>query len=63
MRFKLNYIHLNPVRVGIAEKESHHRDSSASNYVNKEGLLVIKIVDNLVVDFLKKVLLTKQNQY
>jgi REP element-mobilizing transposase RayT len=51
---KLNYIHLNPVKAGIVEKASHYRYSSASNYVNNEGLVAIKIIDNLVVDVLKK---------
>jgi len=60
---KLDYIHLNPVRAGIVEKASHYRYSSARNYVDETGLLDIKIVDNPVVDVLKKSSLTKYNQY
>ena len=60
---KLDYIHLNPVRAGIVEKASHYRYSSASNYVNNEGLVTVEIVDNLVVDVLKKASITKYNQY
>ena len=60
---KLDYIHLNPVRVGIIEKASHYRYSSASNYVNSEGLVAIEIVDSPVIDVLKKALITKYNQY
>ena len=60
---KLDYIHLNPVRAGIVEKASHYRYSSASNYVNNEGLIAIEIVDNPVVDVLKNTSITKYNQY
>jgi len=60
---KLDYIHLNPVKAGIVEKASYYRYSSASNYVNNEGLIAIKIVDNPVVDVLKKSSITKYNQY
>lgn len=60
---KLDYIHLNPVRAGIVEKASHYRYSSASNYVNNEGLLNVEIVDNPVIDVLKKGSITKYNQY
>ena len=60
---KLDYIHLNPVRAGIVEKASHYRYSSASNYVNNEGLIDVEIVDNLVVDVLKRASITKYNQY
>ena len=60
---KLDYIHLNPVRAGIVEKASHYRYSSASNYVNNEGLVTIEIVDHPVIDVLKKASITKYNQY
>ncbi|WP_298780538.1 transposase [uncultured Polaribacter sp.] len=60
---KSDYIHLNPVRAGIVEKASHYRYSSASNYVNNEGLVTIEIVDNPVIDVLKKSSITKYNQY
>ena len=60
---KLDYIHLNPVRAGIVEKASHYRYSSASNYVNNEGLVTIEIVDHPVIDVLKKASITKYNHY
>lgn len=60
---KLDYIHLNPVRAGIVDRASHYRYSSASNYVNNEGLVAIVIIDNPVIDVLKKSSITKYNQY
>lgn len=50
---KLDYIHLNPVRAEIVSKASHYLYSSASNYVNDEGLISITKVDNPVIDVLK----------
>jgi REP element-mobilizing transposase RayT len=47
---KLDYIHLNPVRAGLVEKASHFIYSSASNYVNDNGLIVIEKADNPIVD-------------
>lgn len=60
---KLDYIHSNPVRVGIVEKASHYTYSSASNYVNNKGIIEVEIVDNPVVDVLKSSLITKYNQF
>jgi REP element-mobilizing transposase RayT len=50
---KLDYIHLNPVRAGIVAKASHYVYSSASNYVNDNGIITITKVDNPVIDVLK----------
>lgn len=50
---KLDYIHLNPVRAGIVDKASHYVYSSASNYVNDNGIISITKVDNPVIDVLK----------
>ncbi len=50
---KLDYIHLNPVRAGIVAKASHYMYSSASNYVNDNGIISITKVDNPVIDVLK----------
>lgn len=50
---KLDYIHLNPVRAGIVSKASHYNYSSASNYLNDNGLLEINLADQPVVDVLK----------
>ena len=35
---------------------------SANNYVNNEGLVAIEIVDNPLIDVLKKASITKYNQ-
>jgi REP element-mobilizing transposase RayT len=50
---KLDYIHMNPKRAGIVSKASHYRYSSASNYVNDEGMIEITKVDSPVIDVLK----------
>ena len=50
---KLDYIHMNPIRAGIVIKASHYYYSSASNYVNDEGIIAITKVDNPVIDVLK----------
>ena len=47
---KLDYIHLNPVRAGLVEKASHYIYSSASNYINDNGLIVIEKADHPIVD-------------
>jgi len=60
---KLDYIHLNPVRAGIVKKASHYKYSSASNYVDNEGLVIIEIIEHPVIDVLKKSSITKYNQY
>jgi len=51
---KLDYIHLNPVRQGIVEKASEYIYSSAKNYVLGEGLVDVSIIDNPIIDPLKK---------
>jgi len=38
-RQKLNYIHNNPVRAGIVEKEEKYIYSSARDFYNRKGLL------------------------
>ncbi len=50
---KLDYIHMNPVRAGIVSKASNYLYSSASNYVNDDGIIPITKVDNPVIDVLK----------
>ena len=41
-RVKLNYIHLNPVRAGIVEKEEEYLNSSAGDmYETREGKLLL----------------------
>ena len=42
---KLDYIHLNPVRNGIVEKETDYVYSSALNYAGKNGLIEVEIIE------------------
>ncbi|WP_281229059.1 REP-associated tyrosine transposase [Flavobacterium aquiphilum] len=60
---KLDYIHMNPVRAGIVERASDYIYSSASNYVDDNGLVQIEKMDNPIVDVLKSWSFTKYNQY
>jgi len=60
---KLDYMHMNPVRAGIVEKASHYLYSSASNYVNNEGLLEIELMDNPVIDVHKASSFLKYDKY
>ena len=50
---KLDYIHMNPIRAGIVSKASNYTYSSASNYVNDEGIIEITKADNPIIDVLK----------
>ncbi|KUJ62181.1 hypothetical protein AR687_09165 [Flavobacteriaceae bacterium CRH] len=60
---KLDYIHLNPVRVGLVAKASYYIYSIASNYINDNGLLSIEKADNPVVNVLDSKSFTKYNLY
>ena len=51
---KLDYIHFNPVRAGIVSKTEDYIYSGASNYSEGKGLVEITLVDNKIVDVLKK---------
>jgi len=62
MRSKLDYIHLNPVKAGVVENMEHYMYSSVRNYINKEGFLSITLVDNPVIEVLKKASIKKLNQ-
>jgi len=42
---KINYIHNNPINAGLVENSWEYRYSSAANYVEKEGLLNISLID------------------
>ena len=42
---KINYIHLNPVKAGIVDNPEDYIYSSARNYINKEGLIDVIIID------------------
>ncbi len=61
---KLDYIHLNPVRAGIVTRASDFVYSSASNYVNGNGVLKeITLADNPVADVLKGWTMVKSEHY
>lgn len=60
---KLDYIHLNPVRAGLVVKASDYIYSSASNYVNGEGILTIEKADNPVVDVFRNSSFDNYNSY
>ena len=60
---KLDYIHLNPVRSGIVAKASDYIYSSASNYIDNSGLLIIEKADNPIVDVLNSKSFTRYNLY
>jgi hypothetical protein len=60
---KLDYLHLNPVRAGLVAKASDYIYSSANNYVNDYGLLVIEKADNPVINVLDSKSFTKYNLY
>ncbi len=42
---KINYIHMNAVKAGLVEKPEHYLYSSASNYLNDEGIIDVEILD------------------
>lgn len=54
MWLKLDYIHMNPVRAGLVEKASDYLYASATNYVHNEGKINIVLMDNPVIDVLKR---------
>ena len=61
---KLDYIHLNPVRAGIVARASDYLYSSASNYINGNGVMdEVTLADNPVVDVLKGWSMVRQNLY
>jgi REP element-mobilizing transposase RayT len=59
---KLDYVHLNPVRAGLVEKDSQYIYSSASNYINDSGFLKIEKADNPIIDVLDSNAFVKYNQ-
>lgn len=59
---KPEYIHLNPVRSGFAEKASDYVYSSASNYMRANGALEeVTLADNPVADVLKSWTISRYN--
>lgn len=52
---KIDYIHMNPVRSGLVKKVEDYIYSSASNYINNEGLVTVTLTEIPKVDVLKEV--------
>ncbi len=50
---KLDYIHMNPIRSGIVTKIDDYIYSSASNYVNRTGIIQVELLEIPKVDVLK----------
>ncbi|WP_194139662.1 hypothetical protein [Flavobacterium hungaricum] len=63
MWYKLDYIHLNPVKAGFALKASEYIYSSASNYINDVGLVDIEKAENPIVDVLDPKSIFRFNSY
>ncbi|MDG2432521.1 transposase [Flavobacterium sp.] len=51
---KIDYIHMNPVRSGLVKNIEDYIYSSASNYINKEGLVEVELAEIPKVDVLKE---------
>jgi len=47
---KLDYIHMNPVKNGLVKRPQDYVYSSATNYINNEGLVDVTLADNPVID-------------
>jgi len=45
LRQKLDYIHHNPVRLGLVDRPEDWRYSSARNYLGQDGLLEIDVIE------------------
>ena len=58
MWYKLDYLHMNPVRAGLVTRASHYIYSSASNYVDDQGIIKITKANNPIFNVLKPVSLT-----
>jgi len=43
---KLDYVHNNPVKVGLVDKPEHYRYSSARDYSGEQGLLDMEVTRN-----------------
>ncbi len=51
---KIDYIHMNPVRSGLVKKVEDYIYSSASNYINNQGLVEVELAEIPKVDVLKE---------
>jgi hypothetical protein len=60
---KIDYIHFNPVRAGIVSKPQDYIYSSASNYVENNGIIAVQLVEIPVVNVLNSNSFIKYNSY
>lgn len=60
---KIDYIHFNPVRVGIVSYPQDYIYSSASNYVDNKGIIEVEIVQIPVVNVLNPNSFVKYTSY
>jgi REP element-mobilizing transposase RayT len=60
---KIDYIHFNPVRARIVSSPQDYIYSSASNYVNRKGIIDVEIVQIPIVDVLNPNSFIKYNSY
>ncbi|NJM80930.1 MAG: transposase [Flavobacterium sp.] len=51
---KLDYIHMNPVRSGLVKNVEDYIYSSASNYINNQGLVEVELAEIPKVDVSKE---------
>ena len=60
---KIDYIHFNPVRAGLVLNPQDYLYSSASNYVDCNGIIDVEIVPNPIVNVLNLSSFLKYNSY
>lgn len=60
---KIDYIHFNPVRAGIVLKPQDYIFSSASNYIDGNGIIDVELVQIPIVNVLNPNAIVKYNSY
>ncbi|MGG7035928.1 MAG: REP-associated tyrosine transposase [Flavobacterium sp.] len=60
---KIDYIHFNPVRAGIVSNSQDYIYSSASNYIDRKGIVDVEVVQIPVVSVLNPNSFIKYNSY
>ena len=58
---KIDYLHFNPVKAGIVEKENIY--SSASNYTDEKGTITVELVQISLVAILNPNSFVKHNNH
>ena len=62
----MSYIHKNPVKAKIVEKENDYKYSSYNDYINKNGIVteeVLKVVFGMTKDYIKDFLVLTESEY